>query len=67
MLPEGFLEVVDSKFRDIALGMTVIAQVQEVTSDIPGIIVEVTPEEGGPSFGSPIELGIFGNNEACGR
>jgi multidrug efflux pump len=58
----GFFEVVDSKFRDI-LGKEVIANVQKVTSDIPGIIVEIKPEEGGPSFSSPIELGIFGNNE----
>ena len=58
----GFFEVVDSKFRDI-LGKEVIANVQRVTSDIPGIIVEIKPEEGGPSFSSPIELGIFGNNE----
>jgi len=58
----GFFEVVDSEFRDIP-GKEVIANVQKVTTDIPGIIVEIKPEEGGPSFSSPIELGIFGNNE----
>ena len=36
---------------------------KKLYSNIPGIIVEITPEEGRPSFSSPIELGIFGNNE----
>jgi multidrug efflux pump len=63
-MARGFMEVVDSKYRD-RTGYDVIDQVKEVTSNIPGIIVEVTPQEGGPSFGSPIELGIFGDNEAA--
>ena len=63
-MARGFMEVVDSKYRD-RTGYDIIDQVEEVTSNIPGIIVEVTPEEGGPSFGSPIELGIFGDNEAA--
>ena len=58
----GFIEVVDSKYRDIS-GKEVIEKVQKAASNIPGIIVEITPEEGGPSFSSPIELGIFGDNE----
>jgi multidrug efflux pump len=61
-MSRGFIEVVDSKYRDIS-GQAVIKKVQQATSNIPGVIVEITPEEGGPSFSSPIELGIFGNNE----
>jgi multidrug efflux pump len=58
----GFLEVVDSSQRAVK-GAEIIRRVQEATSNIPGLIVEITPEEGGPSFSSPIELGIFGDNE----
>jgi len=62
-MARGFMEVVDTQLRDIS-GNEVFIKAQEVTSNIPGVIVEITPEEGGPSFGSPIELGIFGDNEA---
>ena len=58
----GFLEVVDSSQRAVK-GAEIIRRVQQATSNIPGLIVEITPEEGGPSFSSPIELGIFGDNE----
>ena len=63
-MARGFMEVVDSKYRSLT-GYEIIDLVEEATSNIPGIIVEITPEEGGPSFGSPIELGIFGDNEAA--
>ena len=63
-MARGFMEVVDSKYRN-RTGYDIIDQVKEVTSNVPGIIVEVTAEEGGPSFGSPVELGIFGDNEAA--
>jgi len=67
-MARGFLEIVGSegkklKERRTYTGNEVISLVQQATSNIPGIIVEVTPEEGGPSFSSPIELGIFGDNE----
>ncbi len=62
-MARGFMEVVDTQLRDIS-GNEVFIKAQEATSNIPGVIVEITPEEGGPSFGSPIELGIFGDNEA---
>ena len=61
-MARGLMEVVDTQYRNIS-GNEVFIKAQEATSDIPGVIVEVTPEEGGPSFGSPIELGIFGDNE----
>ena len=63
-MARGFMEVVDSKYRS-RTGYEIIDLVEEATTNIPGIIVEITPEEGGPSFGSPIELGIFGDNEAA--
>ena len=62
-MARGYMEVVDTQFRDIS-GNEVFIKAQEATSGIPGVIVEITAEEGGPSFGSPIELGIFGDNEA---
>ena len=61
-MARGLMEVVDTQFRNVS-GNEVFIKAQEATSGIPGVIVEVTPEEGGPSFGSPIELGIFGDNE----
>ncbi len=63
-MARGFFEVVESKYRTLT-GYEIIDMVEEVTSNLPGIIVEINPEEGGPSFGSPIELGIFGENEAA--
>ncbi len=62
-MARGFLEVTDSPKRSVT-GYEIIQQVKTAVSSMPGIIVEITPEEGGPSFSSPIELGIFGNNEA---
>ena len=32
-------------------------------ANIPGIIVEISEQEGGPAFENPIEIGIFGNTE----
>jgi multidrug efflux pump len=61
-MSRGFLEVVDSNERKVK-GAEIIRRVQQATSNMPGLIVEITPEEGGPSFSSPIELGIFGDNE----
>ena len=61
-MARGYMEVTDTQFRDIS-GNEVFIKAMEATSNIPGVIVEITAEEGGPSFGSPIELGIFGDNE----
>ena len=61
-MARGYVEVVDTQLRNIS-GFEVINKIQRVASNIPGVIVEITPEEGGPQFGSPIELGIFGDNE----
>ena len=43
--------------------MRLFKMLKQLFLNLPGIIVEITPEEGGPGFSSPIELGIFGNNE----
>ena len=61
-MARGYVEVVDTQLRNIS-GFEVINKIQRAASNIPGVIVEITPEEGGPQFGSPIELGIFGDNE----
>ena len=61
-MARGYVEVVDTQLRNIS-GFEVINKIQRAASNIPGVIVEITPEEGGPQFGSPIELGIFGENE----
>ena len=61
-MARGYVEVVDTQYRNIS-GFEVINKIQRAASNIPGVIVEITPEEGGPQFGSPIELGIFGDNE----
>ena len=61
-MARGYVEVVDTQLRNIS-GFEVINKIQKAASNIPGVIVEITPEEGGPQFGSPIELGIFGDNE----
>ena len=61
-MARGFLEVVDSNKREVK-GAEIIRRAQEATSNMPGLVIEITPEEGGPSFSSPIELGIFGDNE----
>ena len=61
-MARGYVEVVDTQLRNIS-GFEVINKIQQAASNIPGVIVEITPEEGGPQFGSPIELGIFGDNE----
>ncbi|MDC1110970.1 efflux RND transporter permease subunit, partial [Gammaproteobacteria bacterium] len=60
-MSRGFLEV--GMTTGELSGTEIIKNAQEAVSNLPGIIVEITPEEGGPSFSSPIELGIFGNNE----
>ena len=44
-------------------GNEIIKNVENAVASMPGVIVEITPEEGGPGFDSPIELGIFGNND----
>ena len=62
VISRGFLEVVDSSKRTMK-GGEIIQLVQKATANIPGLIIELTPEEGGPSFSSPIELGIFGDSE----
>ena len=41
----GYMEVVDTQFRDIS-GNEVFIKAQEATSGIPGVIVEITAEEG---------------------
>ena len=61
-MARGFLEVKDTGDGQFT-GNQVIQDVQSAVASIPGIIVEIKPEEGGPSFSSPIELGIFGNSE----
>ena len=63
-MARGFMEIVDSKYRT-RTGYEIMEQAQEVTSNLPGIIVEITPQEGGPTFGAPIELGILGDSEAA--
>jgi len=60
-MSRGFLEV--GMLTGELTGTEIIQNAQAAVSNLPGIIVEITPEEGGPSFSSPIELGIFGNNE----
>ena len=60
-MSRGFLEV--GMTTEELTGTEVIKNAQAAVSNLPGIIVEITPEEGGPSFSSPIELGIFGSNE----
>ena len=61
-MSRGFLEVGMTNDGELT-GNQIIKNVEAAVSDLPGIIVEITPEEGGPGFSSPIELGIFGNNE----
>jgi multidrug efflux pump len=60
-MSRGFLEV--GMTTGELTGTEIIKNAQAAVSNLPGVIVEITPEEGGPSFSSPIELGIFGNNE----
>ena len=60
-MSRGFLEV--GMLTGELTGTEIIQNAQAAVSNLPGIIVEITPEEGGPSFSSPIELGIFGSNE----
>ena len=60
-MSRGFLEV--GMLTGELTGTEIIQNAKAAVSNLPGIIVEITPEEGGPSFSSPIELGIFGNNE----
>ena len=63
VVARGYLEIEEAKKRT-STGREIMRRVTQATSGIPGIIVEVNPEEGGPSFSSPIELGIFGKTEA---
>ncbi len=58
----GLIEVVEPNEREIS-GQETIDKAIAATKDMPGIIVEIVADQGGPSFESPIELGIFGNNE----
>lgn len=60
-MARGFLEV---GFTNGELtGNEIIKNAEQAVSNIPGVIIEITPEEGGPGFDSPIELGIFGSND----
>ena len=61
----GFLEVVECLSLEILPGTEIIAKCRkQLYSDLPGIIVEINPEEGEALVSAPqLNLGIFGNNE----
>jgi multidrug efflux pump len=58
----GFVEVVPPSERTIS-GLEAIGLISKVTRDIPGVVVEAEPDMGGPQFGAPIMLGIYGDSE----
>ena len=58
----GFVEVAAPSERSIS-GLEVMGLLKSSTNDLPGILVEVSPDLGGPSFDNPIELSIYGNTE----
>lgn len=58
----GFVEVVPASERSIS-GLEAIGKITKLTKNIPGIVVEAEPDMGGPEFGAPIELGIYGETE----
>tara|TARA_B100000029_G_scaffold516825_1_gene635438 strand:+ start:19637 stop:22762 length:3126 start_codon:yes stop_codon:yes gene_type:complete len=58
----GFFEVVEPNQRNIS-GQAIMSIAQNKLEEIPGIIVEIAEDQGGPDFQDPIELGIFGNTE----
>ena len=60
-MARGFLEV--GYTNGELTGNEIIKNAEQAVSNIPGVIIEITPEEGGPGFDSPIELGIFGSND----
>ena len=60
------LDVAFLRLRNLIQGLTgqqIIDQAKLVVANIPGIIVEISEQEGGPAFENPIEIGIFGNTE----
>ena len=58
----GFFEVEEFNSKGLT-GQQIIDQAKLVVANIPGIIVEISEQEGGPAFENPIEIGIFGNTE----
>ncbi len=58
----GFIEVAPPSERQIS-GLEIMALINKLTKNIPGIIVETEADLGGPSFESPIQISIEGNSE----
>lgn len=55
------IELVDWEHRRLA--DEVLADIEQRTSDIPGIIIETQKQKGGPSGGAPIQLQVSGDDQ----
>lgn len=59
----GFFELKEPSDRNLS-GRQIMDIAKNEVSDMPGIIVEIAELEGGPDFSSPLQIGIFANNES---
>lgn len=59
----GFFELKEPSDRNLS-GRQIMDIAKNRVSDMPGIIVEIAELEGGPDFSSPLQIGIFANNES---
>ena len=59
----GFFELKEPSDRELS-GRQIMDIAKDKVNDMPGIIVEIAELEGGPDFSSPLQIGIFADNES---